>query len=172
HVDGLDLRPGCVEDEPVRRGRLGRGPPAVELIEERGQGRGNCLHQPDALRLARAVVRCLRDHPPRRQDIAVVLAGELSDIRGRVVDDLAAQVAVDVPPPSEIGVDEPMFVCGAMAARSEAMVITAPAESALDPGGETYMMTGTVAERNLLTMPRMDELNPPGVSSTITTAAS
>ena len=76
------------------------------------------------------------------------------------------------PPPSEIGVDEPMFVCGAMAARSEAMVITAPAESALDPGGETYMMTGTVAERNLLTMPRMDELNPPGVSSTITTAAS
>ena len=39
-------------------------------------------------------------------------------------------------PPSEIGVEEPMFVCGAIAAMSAAIVITAPAESALDPGGD------------------------------------
>ena len=37
-------------------------------------------------------------------------------------------------PLSEIGVDEPMFVCGAIAARSDAIAITAPAESALEPG--------------------------------------
>ena len=40
-------------------------------------------------------------------------------------------------PPSEIGVEEPMLVCGAIAATSAAMAITAPAESALEPGGET-----------------------------------
>ena len=40
-------------------------------------------------------------------------------------------------PPSEMGVDEPMFVCGAIAATSAAIVITAPAESALEPGGAT-----------------------------------
>ncbi len=40
-------------------------------------------------------------------------------------------------PLSEIGVEEPMLVCGAMAATSAAMVITAPAESALEPGGAT-----------------------------------
>ena len=40
-------------------------------------------------------------------------------------------------PFSEIGVDEPMFVCGAIAARSDAIVITAPAESALEPDGAT-----------------------------------
>ena len=41
------------------------------------------------------------------------------------------------PPPIEIGVEEPMFVWGAIAARSEAIVMTAPAESALEPGGAT-----------------------------------
>ena len=40
-------------------------------------------------------------------------------------------------PFNEIGVDEPMFVWGAMAARSDAIVMTAPAESADDPGGAT-----------------------------------
>jgi hypothetical protein len=42
-----------------------------------------------------------------------------------------------LPPPRLIGVEEPMFVCGAMAATSAAIVITEPAESALEPGGET-----------------------------------
>ena len=74
-------------------------------------------------------------------------------------------------PPSEMGVDEPIFVCGAIAARSEAMVITAPAESALDPGGATYTTTGTFAERKRLTIPRIEELRPPGVSSTRTNAS-
>jgi hypothetical protein len=40
-------------------------------------------------------------------------------------------------PVAEIGVDEPMFVCGAIARTSAAWPITAPAESALDPGGAT-----------------------------------
>ena len=40
-------------------------------------------------------------------------------------------------PVAEIGVDEPMFVCGAIASTSAACPITAPAESALEPGGAT-----------------------------------
>ena len=36
-----------------------------------------------------------------------------------------------------IGVDEPMFVCGAIARTSAAWPITAPAESALEPPGLT-----------------------------------
>ena len=36
-----------------------------------------------------------------------------------------------------IGVDEPIFVCGAIASTSAASPITAPAESALDPPGLT-----------------------------------
>ncbi len=40
-------------------------------------------------------------------------------------------------PVAEIGVDDPMFVCGAIASTSAAWPITAPAESALDPGGAT-----------------------------------
>ncbi len=39
-------------------------------------------------------------------------------------------------PPSEIGVVEPMLVCGAIAAMSAAIAITEPAESALEPGGD------------------------------------
>ena len=74
-------------------------------------------------------------------------------------------------PLSEIGVEEPMFVCGAIAATSAAIVITAPAESALDPGGATYTTTGTSAARKRFTMPRIEDASPPGVSSTSTIAA-
>ena len=74
-------------------------------------------------------------------------------------------------PLSEIGVDEPMFVCGAIAATSAAIVMTAPAESALDPGGATYTTTGTSAARKRFTMPRIEDASPPGVSRTSTIAA-
>ena len=40
-------------------------------------------------------------------------------------------------PPIEIGVDEPMFVCGAMARMSAAWPIQTPAEAALAPSGAT-----------------------------------
>ena len=67
-----------------------------------------------------------------------MLACELADVRGGVVDDLPAQVLRDVlRRSSEIGVDEPMLVWGAMAAMSDAIAMTAPAESALEPGGAT-----------------------------------
>ena len=38
-------------------------------------------------------------------------------------------------PPVEIGVEEPMFVCGAMAATSAAMVMKTPADASREPGG-------------------------------------
>ena len=74
-------------------------------------------------------------------------------------------------PPSEMGVEEPMFVCGAIAAMSAAIAMTAPAESALDPGGATYRTTGTSEARHRFTIPRMEEASPPGVSSRTTTAS-
>ncbi len=40
-------------------------------------------------------------------------------------------------PPTEIGVEEPMFVCGAIARMSPAWPIQTPAEAALAPSGET-----------------------------------
>ena len=41
------------------------------------------------------------------------------------------------PPPTATGVDEPMFVFGAMAATSAASVMKAPAEAAREPCGAT-----------------------------------
>ena len=52
-------------------------------------------------------------------------------------------------PLSEIGVEEPMFVCGAIAAMSAAMAITAPASRAR-AGGATYTTTGTSAREEPL----------------------
>ena len=40
-------------------------------------------------------------------------------------------------PPTLTGVDEPMFVCGAMASRSAAWLIQTPADAARAPSGET-----------------------------------
>ena len=70
-----------------------------------------------------------------------------------------------------IGVEEPMLVCGAIASTSAAWPITAPAESALDPDGETYTSTGTFAASIPFTIDRIDDESPPGVSISITTAA-
>ena len=42
-----------------------------------------------------------------------------------------------------IGVAAPMWVAGAIAARSEPIVITDPADAARAPAGETYTITGT-----------------------------
>ncbi len=41
------------------------------------------------------------------------------------------------PPPDEIGVDEPRFVCGAIASTSAAWPIQTPAEAARAPSGAT-----------------------------------
>ena len=46
-------------------------------------------------------------------------------------------------PDESIGVAAPMCVVGAMIARSDAIVITAPADAARAPSGETYTITGT-----------------------------
>ena len=74
-------------------------------------------------------------------------------------------------PVDVIGVDEPMFVCGAIASTSAACPITAPAESALEPAGATYTTTGTFTASISFTIARIEEPRPPGVSISITTAA-
>ena len=42
-----------------------------------------------------------------------------------------------LPPPTLIGVDEPMFVCGAIASTSPAWLIQTPADAARAPSGQT-----------------------------------
>ena len=91
HLDVLDLRAGGLQDEA-----LGHGLRPVDLVQERGQGRGDHLDEPDRLGLTSAVVRRLRDHPPGGGDVAVVLTGELAHVRRGVVDDLPPQVLGDV----------------------------------------------------------------------------
>ena len=54
------------------------------------------LDDPELERLARAEVRRFRDHLAGGFHVPVVLARELADVRGRVVDDLPAQVVRDV----------------------------------------------------------------------------
>ncbi len=73
------------------------------------------------------------------------------------------------PPPSEIGVAEPMFVSGAIAATSAASVMYAPAEPARAPFGDTYTTTGIGAARMSFTMSRVESSRPPGVSRRKTT---
>ncbi len=93
HVDVLDLGVRRLEDVA-----LGDGLHAVDLPEERGQRRRDDLDEADLLGLTRTVVRRLRDHQASRGDVPIVLAGQLADVGGGVVDDLATQVAPDVLP--------------------------------------------------------------------------
>ena len=69
-----------------------------------------------------------------------------------------------------IGVDEPMFVSGAIASRSAACEIHTPADAARAPAGDTYTITGILSESSFCTILRIESSSPPGVSSTITTA--
>ena len=68
------------------------------------------------------------------------------------------------PGPIEIGVAEPMFVCGAIAATSVASVMNNPAEAARAPSGDTYAITGIGAAMMSLTISRVELSSPPGVS--------
>jgi hypothetical protein len=74
-------------------------------------------------------------------------------------------------PLESIGVDEPMFVAGAIAAMSEASVIQTPADAERAPLGETYVITGIFEAISVLTILRIDSERPPGVSMTITAAS-
>ena len=48
-------------------------------------------------------------------------------------------------PLESIGVDEPMFVVGAIASTSAASETQTPADAARDPFGDTYTITGSLA---------------------------
>ncbi len=70
-----------------------------------------------------------------------------------------------------IGVEEPMFVPGAIASRSAACEIHTPADAARAPLGATYTITGIFSESSFCTIFRIESSSPPGVSSTITAAS-
>ena len=77
-------------------------------------------------------------------------------------------------PLESIGVEDPMFVSGAIASRSEAWEIQTPAEAARAPCGETYTITGVPAaltSSSFWTILRIESSSPPGVSSRITAAS-
>ena len=73
-------------------------------------------------------------------------------------------------PPELIGVDEPMFVCGAMPRKSAASAIQTPAEPAVEPFGPTHTSTGSFAFSSQSTILSFDCSSPPGVFRTITAA--
>ena len=75
--------------------------------------------------------------PPSSATRVAAVRSRARERRRRVVDDLAAQVAADVRPAPLIGVEEPMFVVGAIASRSAAWEIQTPADAARAPSGET-----------------------------------
>ena len=71
-----------------------------------------------------------------------------------------------------IGVDEPMFVFGAIASTSAACAIQTPADAARAPAGrDVDDHRDLQATSSWLTILRIDSSSPPGVSSTITAAA-
>jgi hypothetical protein len=74
-------------------------------------------------------------------------------------------------PSAEIGVAAPMFVAGAMAATCAASVTNVPALAARLPDGPTHTSTGTSAASSAWTMSRVASSEPPGVSSSMTTAS-
>jgi len=75
-----------------------------------------------------------------------------------------------LPPPESIGVEDPMFVSGAMPRKSAASAIQTPAEPAVAPFGPTHTSTGSLAFSSQSTILSFDCSRPPGVLSTITAA--
>ena len=74
-------------------------------------------------------------------------------------------------PSAEMGVAAPMFVAGAIAATCAASVTKVPALAARLPAGPTHTITGTSAASSAWTMSRVASSEPPGVSSSMTTAS-
>ena len=76
-----------------------------------------------------------------------------------------------VPPVEVIGWAAPTLVLGAIAATGQPMRMKVPADAARDPGGPTQHTTGTGEAWIVLMIERIDDSNPPGVSSRTSTAA-
>ena len=93
HLDALDLSAGRVQDEPFRDGRA---LPSI-CSSRRGKLGAMTSTMPFCERLARAEVRGVAHHRLGRGGVPAVLARELADVGGCVVDDLPAQVAAEVP---------------------------------------------------------------------------
>ena len=71
-----------------------------------------------------------------------------------------------------IGVEEPMFVSGAIASTSAAWEIQTPADAARAPlGRDVDDHRDPRRESSFCTILRIDSASPPGVSSTITAAS-
>ena len=110
--------------------------PSISVEQPRDRWGDHIDHVPGGS-LPGAVVGGVADHRLRRLSVSAVLARQFGDVGGGVVDDLAAEVLGEVLAVVVIGVEEPMFVCGAIARTSAAWPMTAPAESALEPPGLT-----------------------------------
>src|SRR3954469_12423122 len=74
-------------------------------------------------------------------------------------------------PLESIGVEEPMFVVGAIASTSAACEIQTPADAARAPSGETYTITGIFERSSAWYIVFIELESPPGVSSSITAAS-
>ncbi len=75
-------------------------------------------------------------------------------------------------PLTPTGLAAPISVAGAIPFWGQAIMMKVPAEAARAPDGPVQHRTGTFEFWIALTMVRIDESSPPGVSMRITTAAS
>ncbi len=117
---------------------FGHGLRPVDLVQQRGQRRRHGVDHVPLERLRRAEVRGLG--APRQSAHSTFRPCERASSRSEAAASLTTLRRRSdwmFPPPTSIGVDEPMFVFGAMARRSAAWPIQTPAEAARAPGGET-----------------------------------
>jgi hypothetical protein len=80
--------------------------------------------------------------------------------------------ALSIAPLTPTGCAAPITVLGAIAFSWQAIMMKVPAEAARAPEGPVQHSTGTFEAWMALTMVRIDESSPPGVSMRIATAAS
>ena len=73
-------------------------------------------------------------------------------------------------PPMATGCDAPMWVSGAIAATSAAIMIKAPADVARAPWGAVYTMIASLLLSMACMISRVESSRPPGVSSSMSTA--
>ena len=96
-VDQFKLMEGFATPKRFRvQGFREHAPVPACDVEQHRQRRGDDLDQPDPLGVTGAVVRGLGDHLAGRDDVAIVLAGELAHVGCGVVDDLPPQILGDV----------------------------------------------------------------------------
>ena len=149
---------------PRHRAAVERREQRVEVVDHRSIQRG-CRTQ----RLVLGERLALGDRFLGQLDVPSALARQRTRIGGDIRCRFSAMVSSIGCPVPATGCAAPMWVPGAIAATSAAIVIRNPAEAARAPLGPTKTTTGVRDSMMLVLMSRVASTRPPGVRSTSTT---